>query len=257
MKKNEGQYNQLKVIEEYGKQSYILEPEKVIFSKVTESGLSEKMVDIGIGTGRTVPYIAKYFSKYIGVDYAEEMINFCKKKFVDLENCMFQDGDARDMKFIESDSIDFSFFSFNGIDCVRYEDRAEVFKEIIRIAKPGSYFAFSSHNFYNLPKLFSYQIPKNPLKWRREYIRYRGVHKHNDYQKLINSIGYVSVIDGDNNNFDFEYVYIKPEFQIENLIEAGFSNIEAFNLKGDKVDVIGDWQQGNDPWIHFLCSVKK
>lgn len=258
MNKNLNVYNKVETIEKYSKQNYILKPEKTIIEIIKKNKKKDRMLDIGVGTGRTTEQFLGIFKKYIGIDYAQEMITFCKKKYKKSKNILFNKEDARNLKSIDSNSIDFTFFSFNGIDCVNYSDRIKILNEIIRVGKNDSYFAFSTHNFYNIPHLFKFQTPKNPFKWINEYKRHKGVKKYNSYKEIISKENYAEVIDGDKNNFNYKYIYIKPKYQIETLNKIGFINIEAFNLSGEIINIKKiNWEKFDEPWIHFLCKINK
>jgi len=255
---NKNIYNNKETVKNYTDLSYVLDPEKVILGCTKKMKSKQTMLDIGVGTGRTTEIFKGVFENYIGIDYAQEMINYCANKYQGYGNMVFSEKDARDLKFIESDSIDFTLFSFNGIDCVTYQDRNVILKEIFRVGKKDSFFAFSTHNFYNIPKLFRFQVPKNPLNWVKEYKRFKGVRNHNDFKKKFAEKNYAQVIDGDKNNFDYEYVYVKPKFQIETLEKLGFSDVKAFDLSGNEISLSKtDWEKFEEPWIHFLCKITK
>ena len=258
MNKNLNIYNNKETIDNYSKLKYILEPEKVILEHAKKMDFKNTMLDIGVGTGRTTDLFTDVFKNYIGIDYAQEMITYCDNKYKESKNTTFNEADARDLKFIESDSIDFTLFSFNGIDCVNYQDRIIILKEIKRVGKKDSLFAFSTHNFYNIPKLFKIQVPKNPFNWIKEYKRLKGVRAHNNFKEIFSEENYAQVIDGDKNNFDYQYVYIKPKFQIETLENMGFTDIKAFDLSGNNLSLNKiDWEKFNEPWIHFICKITK
>jgi ubiquinone/menaquinone biosynthesis C-methylase UbiE len=256
--KNLNLYNNEKTITKYSRQNYILSPEKKIIEIIKRNKSNNIMLDIGVGTGRTTDQYLGVFKSYIGIDYAHDMIMFCKNKYRDLKNVTFNNQDARNLESINSNSIDFTFFSFNGIDCVNYSDRTKILNEILRVGKRDSYFAFSTHNFYNIPSLFKFQTPKNPFKWVNEFKRLKGVKKHNSYDQIFSKENYAEVIDGDKNNFNYKYIYIKPQYQIKALYKMGFIDIKAFDLLGENININKtDWEKFNDPWIHFICKINK
>ena len=258
MNKNISVYNNKETINDYSKLRYILHPEKVILEHAKKMDSKHTMLDIGVGTGRTTDVFKGVFEKYLGIDYAQEMITYCNSRYRGVEDITFNKADARDLNSIKSDSIDFTLFSFNGLDCVNYQDRNVILREILRVGKEDSFFAFSTHNFHNISKLFKLQIPKNPLNWVKEYKRFRGVRTHNNLKEIIAQEYYAEIFDGDKNNFDYRYVYIKPKFQIEMLEKMGFSDVKAFDLSGNDISINKiDWKTFDEPWIHFLCKITK
>ena len=260
MRQNLNQYNSTKTINRYKKLEHILKPEKIIFDYLKNLEIEKRnlMLDIGVGAGRTSEKFSSVFKKYIGIDYAEEMIKHCNTIFNNTKNMKFVCSDARNIDFVSDDYVDFIFFSFNGIDCVSYDDRIKILTEVKRIAKKCAYFAFSTHNLNNIKSLFSYQFPKNPLKWAREYKRYIGVHNNNEYNQLATKKDYAYIFDGDNNNFNYRYVYVNPEFQIKELSNLGFEIIKIIDIDGLTINPNSvNWSKFTQPWIHFLCKVKK
>ena len=253
MKNNNDTYERSNVIAEYKNKDRLTPPEIAILKIIERAGL-ESMLDIGVGTGRTTLHYAPLFKKYIGIDYSKRMVEASKKRFSLSPEFSFEYCDATNMSMFEDNSFDFILFSFNGIDCVSYEERLKILKEIKRIGKADSFFAFSTHNLYNAPLLYSFQFPKNPFKYFREYKRSSGVNKLNPPLNEILKKDSITLIDGDI-DFSAEYFYYKPEKQIKELIENGFDNIGIFSLKSGK-ELAGNtkWENINDPWLYFLCK---
>ena len=61
-----------------------------------------KILDVGVGGGRTTRYLAALASHYVGIDYAPAMISACREKFPDLEFCV---GHADDLKEFDRASL--------------------------------------------------------------------------------------------------------------------------------------------------------
>jgi len=130
----------------YSIQDQLQKPEESILNILKDQLLNIKMLDLGVGGGRTTLHFAKKTKEYVGVDYAENMIKICNEKFSMQENISFKCGDARDLNDFENEYFDFVLFSFNGIDYVSHTDRLKILSEIKRVGKKNGYFAFSSHN---------------------------------------------------------------------------------------------------------------
>ena len=121
-------------------------PEEAIFHKYRENICGKRVLDIGCGTGRTTPYLVNLATKYTGVDYSCEMIEFCKNTFKDIEDISFILCDVRNMSIFEDNEFDFVLFSYNGLDCICHEDRLKALSEIHRVLREKGLFVFSSHN---------------------------------------------------------------------------------------------------------------
>jgi SAM-dependent methyltransferase len=102
------------------------------------------IVDIGIGAGRTTGPLSEIFEQYIGVDYSPEMIQAARAEFPVAELHVM---DARNLAL--ECLVDCVMFSFNGIDCIPYEDRAMVHKQVRDLLVPGGYYIYSTHNLHH------------------------------------------------------------------------------------------------------------
>ncbi len=134
-------FSSSEAIEFYTNYSGLQPAESYFFEKYVPHGAA--VLDVGVGGGRTTPYLAARASRYVGVDYVKAMIEICVAKFP--EN-IFLCLDARRLAF-EDGSFDIVVFSFNGIDAIpTLGGRRQCFAEIFRVLTPGGLFIFSSHN---------------------------------------------------------------------------------------------------------------
>lgn len=212
------------------------------------------MLDIGVGAGRTTVFFAPLFKSYTGIDYSPPMINECNARFRSNTNVIFTVGDARNLNCFNDHSFDFVLFSFNGIDCLSAGERKAVFSEITRIGKPGCIFAFSTHNLYYIPRLFSFRFFRNPFMYKSEWRRYAGLRKNNPRISELLKMQYAGVREGDQ-NFEVEYVYCKPDAQIRDMENSGFKNIRIFSLKsGEEIDSGTNWSKRHDAWFYYMAE---
>src|SRR5579871_834759 len=63
----------------------------------------QTVLDLGVGGGRTTPYLSRQASHYVGVDYSEEMIDACRSKFPHLQ---FNVADASGLSQFADASFD-------------------------------------------------------------------------------------------------------------------------------------------------------
>jgi ubiquinone/menaquinone biosynthesis C-methylase UbiE len=135
-------YNNSEVASHYAVLNYLTPCEQFLFDLYIKPGAA--VLDLGVGGGRTTPYLSRGASRYVGVDYASEMIRVCRGKYPDLE---FIEADASDLSAIPSSSFDAVVIAFNGLDYViPDEKRALCCVECHRLLKPGGVLLFSSHN---------------------------------------------------------------------------------------------------------------
>jgi len=135
-------YDAPEVVAHYASLSYLTPCERMLFETYIPSG--SRILDLGVGGGRTTSYLAKRASRYVGVDYAASMVQACQAKFPDLE---FVVADAADLSAFPDASFDVVIFAFNGIDYVLPEQsRRRCFGHIHRVLRAGGVVIFSSHN---------------------------------------------------------------------------------------------------------------
>ena len=138
MSDNKLQYNKPDVVKCYAEADCLQPDEAYAFDKYIRSG--ETILDLGVGGGRTTPYLVAKAKKYIGVDYSDAMVEACQRKFPDLE---FHCEDASDLSRFADASFDVVVFSLNGIDYIRTDEaRARCLLEVKRVLKPGGRFLF-------------------------------------------------------------------------------------------------------------------
>lgn len=139
---NLGVYKAPDVVTHYAGLDYLTAAEQSLFDTHIKPGSC--VLDLGVGGGRTTPYLSRIASTYVGIDYSEEMIRACQRKFPDQR---FEVQDAADLSHFADESFDAIVFSFNGIDyLVPSGKRERCLHECHRILKRGGTFIFSCHN---------------------------------------------------------------------------------------------------------------
>jgi ubiquinone/menaquinone biosynthesis C-methylase UbiE len=139
---NLGVYRTAEVVAHHAGLDYLTTCEQVLFENYLHSGMS--IMDLGVGGGRTTPYLSSIASCYVGADYSEEMIRVCRSKFPHLR---FNVADAADLSQFADGSFDAIVFSFNGVDQLAPDEKREnCLHECHRVLKAGGVYIFSSHN---------------------------------------------------------------------------------------------------------------
>jgi ubiquinone/menaquinone biosynthesis C-methylase UbiE len=126
----------------YAALNYLTPCERLLFRTYISPGMS--VLDLGVGGGRTTPYLSRVASRYVGVDYSEAMIHACRRRF---PNFNFFLADASDLSVFENASFDAVVFSYNGLDSVVPEEkRGRCLRECWRVLRADGVLVFSSHN---------------------------------------------------------------------------------------------------------------
>ncbi len=259
--KNKQTYETSRIVDYYSQLNQLQPAEAAILKLFASDWHKMKMLDLGVGGGRTTSHFAPLVQEYIGVDYSLPMIKACHKKFkVDFPNVFFQVADARKLVQFADNTFDFILFSFNGLDYVDHSDRLKILYEINRVAKTGSFFFFSSHNLTAITQAFTSkkQLNLNPLKTYTNLFML-GLLKIFNRQvnlELLENSQHLMIRD-ESHNFKLNTYYVKAQEQLQQL-SFGFENIEIYSWQGnepikDSQDLA--WQ--NDMWLYYLCRTKK
>ncbi len=227
----------------------LFEAEKVLFDKLRPVIKDSKILDIGIGGGRTTKFLLEISSDYTGVDYVSEFAEATSKNYPDAKILC---GDATDMKEFDNETFDFALFSYNGIDSVSHEDRLKILKETYRVLKKGGIFMFSSHNrsYKNFNKLPWQQRPEFDIKFFKFFL-YCLYHYPNHFKMKKHEIftdDYAIVNTGDH-RYSLLLYYITIDKQVKQLEEIGFYNIEAYEMRGNLTK-----GESSSDWFYYLTK---
>jgi SAM-dependent methyltransferase len=102
-----------------------------------------RVLDVGIGTGRTTALLRLLTADYIGVDYSAEMVDAARELHPGLD---LRQADARQLTGIADGTMDLVFFSYNGIDAVDHDGRQDVLNCFFRVLRPGGVLLYSTLN---------------------------------------------------------------------------------------------------------------
>jgi len=247
-------YRKEDVVDFYLRSQYLFAAEQIIFDELKAKLPSMKMLDIGVGGGRTTSYFGPIAKEYLGIDYSLDMINGCRLKFDanKFKNLNFQQSCGSNLSFAPDNSYDFILFSFNGIDYNDFKTRAEILCEIYRVLKPGGMFLFSTHNLYSLDQIFTFKFTLNPFKFIYRYLKTLILYILNGDPCRLMKKDYAIINDGAH-NFGLRAFYGRPSIELTRLAQLGFKNIRIFAHNGFEIHNHSDVDKFTDPWLHFFC----
>lgn len=129
------------VVRSYSRGHTLQAPEQAILDHLGPALLARsRVLDLGVGGGRTTPELVRRCASYVGADFAAPMVEACRQRFGDLlqrGNVAFDVADARALPFASA-SFDLLVFSFNGIDLVGGgAQRLQALSECRRVLRPG------------------------------------------------------------------------------------------------------------------------
>lgn len=239
--------------------SYSDPGEQAAFEWLAQRCAGEPLLDIGVGAGRTIPLMTDISDDYTGVDYTPKLLELARSRHPTRD---LRHMDARDMAELPSGHYGLVEFSWNGIDCVSYDDRVKILQEMYRVARPGGYVLFSSHNrggpgyrenIWQLLPHFSF----NPLKfgWRtlRSIRRFQlATPNYLRHVKLNQDYGGYALKTAAAHNFGIVIVYTTLPEQRRQIAEIGFQSDAVF--ASDTGERIADDVEESDAWwFHFIA----
>jgi ubiquinone/menaquinone biosynthesis C-methylase UbiE len=253
---NKNTYESQDVVKSYSAQEDLQKPEETILNSLKNRLGNMRMLDIGVGGGRTTLHFAGLVKEYIGIDYSENMIKSCKMRFKNHpENMSFEVCDAKAVEIFKDDYFDFILFSFNGIDYISHEDRLKSLQEIKRVGKKGGFFCFSTHNLRSIDNLFAVRLSVNPAKMLYSIIQHLLLRFMNRGFKKLKDEQYAIIRDGAY-RFRLATYYVKPEIAGKQLSDLGYKNIQVYSLaSGQEISDKSKLETATDPWLYYLCNI--
>ncbi|HEY8526424.1 MAG TPA: class I SAM-dependent methyltransferase [Acidimicrobiales bacterium] len=126
----------------WARQTELLPVERLVFGRHIGPGMD--VLDLGVGGGRTTPFLSERARRYVGVDYAQGMVDVCEARFPHLT---FLCADAADLPMLDAQSFDAVVFSLGGIDYLTPPaKRRQALAEAHRLLRTGGLFICSRHN---------------------------------------------------------------------------------------------------------------
>lgn len=244
------------IVKVYQKANDLLGPEQAMIDRFKNQWKNWRVLDIGIGTGRTTRYFAPISKEYVGVDYAESMVQASAETYQHLgAQVKIQFGDVRSMPEFETGYFDFVMFSYNGLDSISHEERLQALAEMKRIGKKGGYLFFSSHNLQYIPNMYKIKYNNSPLYLAYRFYRLGKLIYHNGLPGKYKNMDY-TVIRDDVHQFRMKHYYAKPQVIVEQLKGLGLKNIRVFSSKtADEINLDNLASAVQHPWLHYLCEI--
>lgn len=242
--------------ESYAKNTNLFQAEEFILTYLYDEIKDKAILDMGVGSGRTMPYFRELSRDYTGIDYSENMLNYCKGKYSDARLLLC---DAKNMDIFEDQAFDVVFSCWNMLDDGNHEDRNRILKEVQRVLRRNGLFIFSSHNLdfkrrsaYRFRGLVSARNPVELMKQNAIRIKryFAGIRNHLQVQRNEVHEKEYSILNDSSHSFSLLTYYIKKEHQVKQLEAIGFSGIEMVNERGSLITLD---EACKDGWIYYIC----
>lgn len=238
----------------YARRTTLYRAEEVIFAHLADKMRGRPVLDIGVGQGRTTPYLRAISDLYVGIDYSANMLDACRAKYPDA-NLVLCDG--RRLSFGD-ETFAAVYFCWTAIDDLDHEDRLRILGEVRRVLRPGGVFFFCSHNRDGrLPSAFTFGGfvgARSPLELLTKNTARVGSYLFNVYNHLRNRrherhLPHYSIVN-DGDRFRLMTYYIDQESQIAQLEGAGFRDVEVVGLDGS---FVARGERRRDNWLFYIA----
>jgi SAM-dependent methyltransferase len=251
---NHEYYDTAGVPELFERCTNLFKPEEAILLSLREEIKQKPILEIGVGAGRVTAHLLAMSKDYIGIDYAEEMIEFCSKKF---EDATLRVCDARNMSAFKDEQFAAVFFFWNGIDSVGPRDRILILKEVNRVLKKNGVFVFSAHNLdwwkhRSLTSFSRFSFARNPfalIKYKKGSIQLYVAGLVSRLRTRLRDTGYAVILEYEE-FMVLPIYYINKNTQEQQLLDAGFCPVECVGLDGSPSD--GE-SQIRDYLLHYVA----
>jgi len=217
-------------VADYASRSSLNAGEAVVFGTYAPFIKDARVLDIGVGGGRTSLFLMPNCKSYKAVDYSAPMIDACRARFPFCKDA-FEVGDARDLSGFGRGQFDFVLFAYAGLDSVGHDDRLKVLGEVRAALAEHGLFYFSTHSLHTFP----FDDPEVQAR-----------NAHFDPAEL-RSRGWVQLTD---KRADVFLYYVYPDFQVRQLQEAGFEVLLVLDMGGQPFDFS---HPPRDWLVTFLC----
>lgn len=138
---NRSYYDSPGIAAGYAAREWLFRAEEVILAHLRPELRGGRLLDIGVGAGRTTPHLRSLVATYVGIDFSVEMLERARSRFPDAD---LRFGDARRLEGFAAAAFDAVCMSYGAIDDMNAGDRRLVLTEVHRVLRPGGVFFFSA-----------------------------------------------------------------------------------------------------------------
>jgi ubiquinone/menaquinone biosynthesis C-methylase UbiE len=251
---NEAFWSSTKRAQGYSARSHLYPAEERFLHEFRDLLPQWRMLDLGIGGGRSTVHFAPMVAEYVGTEYSQVMLDKCRSRFRTWSSEVnLRLADARDLSEFPSSCFDFVLFSFNGLDEVDHGGRMAALAEIRRVLRPDGFFLFSSHNLRSVDSQFSFVFARHPARLARsvwKYVRIRLANRRLGDRRALHGHTLIHDYPFDWNKFTY---YVDSDEQLAQLEQCGFRQSKLYLPDGPQCASLANSEVTKQPWLYYLA----
>ncbi len=222
-----------------------------------------RVLDVGVGAGRTTGLLAAKAASYVGLDIAPGMLDAARRRHPDAD---LRVGDARDLAGLPDAGFDLVVFSHNGLDALDREGRAAALAEMARVTAADGRVVFSSLNLDGVS--FDERPWRLPGGLRSSRSRYHLAHAVRHPRSAVRAVRNFRRTrhhghDGDGwalrplraHEFRFVVHFARLADVVATAEAAGLEVLGGYADDGRELDV-GAATTDSD-WVHLVCRPRQ
>jgi SAM-dependent methyltransferase len=248
---NAGMFDHPEVAEWYSHQD-LYAAERVIFDQFRDAYTGKRLLDLGVGTGRTTRPLLPVVSDYVGIDRAQPMLALARRNF---PTATFLDMDVRAIAEFGPARFDFVLGALAILSAFDHGERLAIIHAARHILTPGGYFAFS---FHNRSWKRAGGTPIHARSWHpREIVTSLHPQSWSNYLRLKKSTRetdeYAILVD-QAHRWSGLFYFIDLENQTRQLEAAGFEVVARYGENGRAIDESSDTSR--DGLLNLVCRAR-
>ncbi len=226
--------------------------ETMILLRHRDAVLGKRVLDIGVGSGRTTRFLSPLAARYTGIDLSPQMIARARQAF---PAARLLELDIRELGKLADEKYDFIFAPWGVLDALAPQDRIRALARLSILMAPGGKFVLSSHNrgastAGQPPALVRSRRPVRAvlevghfLLARWNFRRMRHLRVEEKEYALYNDMAH---------GWQGVFYYISREAQIAELARAGFRVTEVYGEDGRMIGPSDDVSP--DGCLHYVAE---
>lgn len=244
-------YERPEVARRYAQEDRLTRAEAMALIKYQAAVVGRKVLDLGVGAGRTTAYLAPLAAVYLGIDASAPMIEQLRTLYPGVPA---QLGDMRDLTRLTEASFDLVFASNCVLDAVSHDDRLRTLRGLRRLLHGRGLLIFSSHNraYVEAGRPPRLEAVRTPLGWVAGVVRWarRTINRRRLLPAQRFEADYAVIVDSGHDYRCLHY-YLTADVQRRQLEAQGYEVLEVMDRDGLTL-APGD-ASPRSPWLLYVA----